>query len=181
MIIEAFEEFKAEYSNGYGLCGRIPFVKKYAWAVPDKEAISLIASFGPIVEMGAGAGYWSYLLRKVGVDVVAYDEAPYKNAWCDFEDGWTEVLVGGTQKASEHPDRALFLCWPPYDHPMASETLKAYLKAGGRTLIYVGEGSGGCTGDYEFHDLLIHMKPIAGHNIPSWFGIHDELVVYRAR
>jgi hypothetical protein len=38
--------------------------RKYAWAIPDERAIRAMYQYGPIVEIGAGKGYWGYLLRK---------------------------------------------------------------------------------------------------------------------
>ncbi|KAJ0390026.1 hypothetical protein ATCC90586_011345 [Pythium insidiosum] len=46
---------------------------KYAWAIPDERALRIIKHFGPIVEMGAGTGYWGRLLELRGVDIVCYD------------------------------------------------------------------------------------------------------------
>ena len=39
----------------------------YAFAVPSEEALALLASHAPIVEMGCGTGYWAALLRQRGV------------------------------------------------------------------------------------------------------------------
>jgi hypothetical protein len=47
--------------------------RKYAWAIPDARALRIIKHFAPVVEMGAGTGYWCSLLRESGVDIVAYD------------------------------------------------------------------------------------------------------------
>ncbi|TMW68391.1 hypothetical protein Poli38472_005859 [Pythium oligandrum] len=46
---------------------------KYAWAIPDERALRIIKHFGPIVEMGAGTGYWGRLLQLRGVDIICYD------------------------------------------------------------------------------------------------------------
>ncbi|KAG7397358.1 hypothetical protein PHYBOEH_000870 [Phytophthora boehmeriae] len=46
---------------------------KYSWAIPDERALQIIKHYGPIVEMGAGSGYWARLLQLRGVDIVAYD------------------------------------------------------------------------------------------------------------
>mmetsp|Transcript_7858 Transcript_7858/g.19988 ORF Transcript_7858/g.19988 Transcript_7858/m.19988 type:complete len:164 (-) Transcript_7858:188-679(-) len=46
---------------------------KYAWAIPDQRAIRIIANFSPLVEIGAGKGYWAMLLRQAGADVLALD------------------------------------------------------------------------------------------------------------
>jgi hypothetical protein len=164
---------------------RTDFVIEYAWAIPSDEALAALAQHGPIVEVGAGGGYWAMLLRDRGVDVVAYDRRPDQQA-APYEERliprrlWTEVSIGDTAAAGEHPDRALFLCWPPYATPMARDALEAYLAAGGRTLVYVGEGEGGCNADDAFFALLA-KRMVEGETvaIPQWPGIHDYLTVYR--
>jgi hypothetical protein len=147
----------------------------FAWAVPTVEALSVIARHGPVVEMGAGTGYWSALLRLRGVDVLAYDIAPGDNEqaahmWTEVEPGTPEIL--GTVS----PARNLLLCWPPYDEPMASECLESFR---GRRIIYVGEGDGGCTGDDGFHRKLFDEFTLEQTvSLPQWPGIHDRLGVW---
>ncbi|TDH73203.1 uncharacterized protein CCR75_003075 [Bremia lactucae] len=51
----------------------ISLAMKYSWAIPDERALQIIKSFGPIVEMGAGNGYWARLLQLRDVDIIAYD------------------------------------------------------------------------------------------------------------
>ncbi|CAH0473306.1 unnamed protein product [Peronospora belbahrii] len=46
---------------------------KYSWAIPDERALQIIKHYGPIVEMGAGSGYWARLLQLRGVNIIAYD------------------------------------------------------------------------------------------------------------
>jgi hypothetical protein len=55
-------------------------VQRYAFAVPTREALETISQYAPIVELGAGTGYWAWLLRRRGVDCVAYDLAPPDSA-----------------------------------------------------------------------------------------------------
>ncbi len=146
--------------------------KLYAWAIPTDEALATIAKYSPIIEIGAGTGYWAALLQERGTDVLAFDiyQAGPKH---------TKVLFGSCEEIQNHPERTLFLCWPPYKTPMAIDCLKAYR---GRYLIYVGEGDGGCTGDDAFHALLCReWKPIEYVKIPRWLTIHDRLVVYERK
>jgi hypothetical protein len=152
---------------------------KYSWAVPTIGALQRIAALGPVVEIGAGTGYWAYLLRELGVDVLAYDIAPAgapgcKNGWHGDATSWTKVVKGGPERAAYCPERTLFLCWPPYSNPMAYHALKCYQ---GNTLVYVGEDSYGCTGDEAFHDLLDSEWEREWYSIPSYDYIHDGMQV----
>jgi hypothetical protein len=38
--------------------------RQYAWAIPTTEAIQVMHHFSPVIEIGAGKGYWGSLLRK---------------------------------------------------------------------------------------------------------------------
>lgn len=153
---------------------RLRLARQYAWAIPCDEALEVIGRYGPIVEGGAGSGYWAKLLRDQGVDVVAYDAAPYENHWVSAR--WTEVLVGDHEAMAQHKDRALLLIWPPYDEPMGLDHIKAH---GGTTVILVGEGPHGCTGDRDMHKYLEeHFEERESVDIPQWESIHDWLRVY---
>ncbi len=158
-------------------------VREFAWAIPNQRALAVIASLGPIVEIGAGGGYWARMLRDLGVDVAAYDPvAPDPDrrmlswAWT----AWTDVDPGGPEKAGEHPDRTLMLCWPDgFANTMASEALDAYR---GACLIYIGEESGGNTADDAFFAALDRDWQLAHRvPIPQWYGMHDDLTVWTRR
>ena len=93
-------------------------VMKYAWAVPNDAALDALAHLGPIVEVGAGTGYWAKLLRD--------REGPVGELRQDL--GSAELVL---------------LCWPPLGGELVDECLSAYA---GSTLVLVGEGEDGCTG-----------------------------------
>lgn len=149
---------------------------RWSWAVPNPAAITVLAGLGPIVEVGAGTGYWARLITDAGGDIIAYDRTPpfehpgvdpaRPRFLCDeWPEGvnrfhpharlWFDVREGdGVAAAAVHADRTLFLCWPPYDDPFGADAVRAYHAAGGRRVAYVGEGASGCTGDAELHALL---------------------------
>lgn len=156
---------------------RRALVQVYAWAVPNDEALALLEREGPIVEIGAGGGYWAALLRDRGVDIVAYDLEPGFNT--QVARLWTHVEQGDASVAGEHPERTLFLCWPPYSDPMGAQALGVYLDAGGRKLALVGEDRGGCTGDDDLFDLIAtRMRPVESVAIPQFPGAHDWMELY---
>src|SRR5580692_3306348 len=49
------------------------FVAKFGFAVITEEVIALLKGYQPILEVGAGSGYWSYELRKAGIDIITTD------------------------------------------------------------------------------------------------------------
>lgn len=156
--------------------GRTGLRHRYAFAVPTEEAIQVIAALSPIVEIGAGSGYWASLIARAGAEVVAYDDRSWD---AEFTKYWCPVRNGGPEKLDEHPGWTLFLCWPPYDTPMAHECL---LRHTGRHVVYVGEECGGCTGDEAFHAMLDRAYDetwtIA---LLQWPGIHDDLKLYEKK
>jgi hypothetical protein len=159
-------------------------VRTYSWAIPDDRAIRTLLDHAPLVEIGAGTGYWAYLIRQCGGDIIAYDIKPlspgHDNGYFHYEaTTWTEVLEGDVQVLDGHPDRTLFLCWPPHDTDMA---LGALCQFRGDTVIYVGEQEGGCTGtDHFFQELEDNWYRDGVVPIPQWDGMHDSLYIYNRK
>lgn len=171
------KELASEWISAW--TSRRKLVKRYAWAIPSLDALLLIKLHSPIVEMGAGGGYWAMLLRGLGVNILAYDKNPGNSA--QSTKLWTEVQVGEPEILSS-PDlsnRTLLLCWPPYDDPMAFDSLTAYK---GNKLIYIGEQEGGCTATSEFFEELSLNWTLIDHlSIPHWDGVWDHLMIWERK
>lgn len=150
---------------------RHSLTKSFSWAIPNEEAIKKLVSLSPLVEIAAGTGYWAKLIREMGGDIIAYDEKPYDNHYCDF--AWGEVLEGGADKLKEHPGHTLFVGWPPYNSKLMDDLLAVY---DGDRFVYVGE-NGGCTGWAEAMDTSWEVEETV--EIPQYWGIHDVLMVFR--
>ena len=157
---------------------RPALVQRFSWALPTDRALSAIARYGPIVEMGAGGGYWAYLMRERGIDVLAYDrERPHDENYF-ARHLWTRIEPGTPNTLRRHPDRSLFLCWPPNKSAMATNCLKAW---SGRHLIHVGEWRIS-TGSPGFHDRLeAGFELVDKVSIPQWEGMYDMLTVWRRK
>jgi hypothetical protein len=162
----------------------------FAWAIPDEATLAMLARQGPLLECGAGTGYWAALLSDRGTDIVASDPAgvprsgpPYAGDGNSARDAghrpWADVRAYDALSAVRaHPDRVLFLCWPAFNDDAAGyAALRAYR---GSTLAYIGEGPGGLTGTVRFHRELDANWSIAGQAVlPNWPGIRDSLTLYR--
>jgi hypothetical protein len=48
-------------------------IRQYGFSIPCKEAVEAVATLSPLVEVGAGSGYWSRFLRAAGADIVTTD------------------------------------------------------------------------------------------------------------
>lgn len=159
------------------------YTHKFSWAVPDDQAIEIIAAYSPLVEVGAGTGYWSWLLREAGADVLAYDkyppsEASRENTFHAGKPTWTQVLQGDESVLDAIEGRTLFLCWPPHNDKMAFNALSRFIGDG---VIFVGE-YGGATGDPQFFQLLeTGWDEEFSAPIPNWTGRDDALFVYRRK
>lgn len=156
---------------------RDAFVHEYSWAIPSEAALVVLTRHAPLVELGAGTGFWAKLLRERGVDVEAFDLAPPggsdPNRYHPGARTWTRVGRGGPEVLRRFQDRTLFLCWPPLNS-LVSACLDVFE---GGTLVLVGEGAGGCTG---FDDRLTEQwTEVEQLEIPQWYGLHDYLAVWK--
>lgn len=158
-------------SNTAAMQARDYAVNFFGWAVPTAEAIAAIAALKqPIADLGAGRGYWAWLLRRAGVEVAAFEPSSYTFRWAETTrrkpDGWRHRY-------------ALLFVWPSYEDPWSGKLLAKYK---GDTVIHVGEGNGGCTGNKRFHALLErHYEEAETVEIPQWWGIHDYLSIWRRK
>jgi hypothetical protein len=167
--------------------------REYAYALPDEGLVRRIAGDSPIVEVGAGLGYWSWLLRQAGAEVRATDCRPSAqyfdargrlcptpgrrpgrpNDWLDTRPSWTLVEEEAAEAAAAAAPEtaALLIVWPPYGEPMASSALRAFR---GAVVWYVGEGRGGaCADDAFFDELEESWEPDELHALIRFPGMHD--------
>lgn len=180
--------------------------RRYAFAVPDGAALDAVRAASPrgVVEVGAGTGYWAHLLHERGVDVVAYDSAPAgsaENPWFATSAPWFDVQPGDHGVVEGHAERTLLLVWPTRNEDWAADAVGLFAAAGGTTLAYAGETTGGRTGDDRFHALIGDLdrcwtcasgvttapcvcgttplfRSVEAVALPRWTGYDDELRLY---
>ena len=85
----------------------------------------------------------------------------------------------GSSSSSSKFNKALLLCYPPPQSPMAEETLRSYLDCGGKYLIHIGEFKG-LTGNSAFENLLLRtMKCTYRFPCLSWGTDASHVTVWR--
>jgi hypothetical protein len=149
----------------------------YSWAVPDESAVAALREFAAgdlVLEVGAGTGYWAWLLAQAGVRMVATDVAEHAVP------RWTAVepLDARAAVARHRGAGVLLLVWPELDSPMANEALAGFT---GDRVAYAGEW-GGRTADAAFHARLTsEFRREAELVLPRWPGFGDTLTLHRRR
>ncbi len=153
-------------------------IAQFSFAIPSEEVLTQLVDLQPLLEVGAGTGYWAYELRKRGADIIAVDPKPYSDNGVIPAKTWTEVLEMDAKTAIEKYKhrRTLFFCWPSYNLAWPTEALMQWT---GKYVAFIGESSGGCTGDDKFHQVLeTDFDQMNCIRLPQWSGIHDHLYVY---
>jgi hypothetical protein len=158
---------------------RKKMLEGYCFAVLTEEMIDKIKPYGPILEVGAGTGYWAYEFKKRGVDYLATDVyALPSNKYFLSSKAWEHVYIYTTEDAIKRfPNRTLLMCWPGYRESWAYEALNKYK---GNIFIYAGEKEGGCCADDDFFKHLNrYWKEIKTLDMPQFFGLHDTARIFK--
>ncbi|KAL9117525.1 MAG: hypothetical protein Q9187_005939 [Circinaria calcarea] len=155
---------------------------------PSYEALEIIkqtAQTRAVIEIGSGNGYWTYLLRRIGLSVIAVDsgESEYRTMWIPdtiFTDG-----IAYLKKHTGAIDAALLLVYPIVGAGFTAKVLDAYK---GDTVTVVGTQN--ANGYTAFKDMTIveYMKKSKGEfervaqlPLPSFAGKDEALFVFRRR
>jgi hypothetical protein len=141
-----------------------------------------------ILEVGAGSGFLSACLQGYGIDITPTDAHINDNHY-GFKKLHTEVLHTDSIKYLESNKKnfdAVLMSWPDYESDFAYEILKNMESE--QTLIYIGENYGGCTANDNFFDTLSECAELMeletqkfNEKSFSWFGIHDQVKVYKIK
>jgi hypothetical protein len=138
IVVTSLEQ---SYNHRTELCSYI------AWAIPNTSAIQTLLSLGPIIEIGAGTGYWAYILTKHGGDVIAYDMQDSHEGQ-SYRFRHSLVQNGGVEQIHQkcHSHRTLLLCWPDIveesvadDSDRGCFSLDCLSHYNGTMLAYIGE------------------------------------------
>ena len=174
---------KTHYPNTENFSGflfRAEFVEKFSWAIPDVHSIMEIIKFAEgneILEVGAGNGFWSILIKTLGGIITSSDPMI---SHCDFNAFHKNFQkLDAVEAVKQNPTNVLFICWPSYQNPYAYEALKEFK---GNKFIYIGEDKYGCCGSPLFFNLLNDEWELKKQiEIECWYTIHDRMEFYERK
>jgi hypothetical protein len=161
---------------------RDAFTRRWGFSLPCAEAVEALKSLGPLLEVGAGSGYWSALLSAAGGSVIATDAHAAGDIGHGFTAGrhWPVEPLSGPEAVQRWPDRTVFCSWPTRGDPWLEETVE--LLVPGRRLALIIEPPGGKTANAGLYQRLAsEFRLLDTIPIPQFPDHEDQLLVYERR
>ena len=167
------------------------FMHHFGCVVPSYESLEVIKHFtaanekdkaDTILEIGSGNGYWTYMLRKLGLEVQAVDnqQSKYRTAWIS-----DTIFAEGEEYLDQNDgckDKVLLLVYPIVGADYTSRILEAYK---GDTVIVAGtQNRNGYTAfkDRTISDYMLAERKEFGRTVqvplPSFAGKDEALFVF---
>lgn len=160
---------------------QLMLAQRYAYVFPSDSTLAMLAGLGPLVEVGAGTGYWAHRLRSIDVDIVAFDQAPVDgertNRYHSRTQPWTHVEQGDQTVLSGYADRGLFLCWPPLFSSLG-DCLTYY---GGDTVAYIGDGGYRTARLDRLHEVFTKVATAPVRALDPYPGVRPQLTIWKRR
>jgi SAM-dependent methyltransferase len=165
---------------------RDAYIQDYGFAILTRETADELISLTrgrKVLDAGSGSGYIAKVLHDAGVDVTAVDSGTgsygFKTCWKrDIEADAATLLPGDYD--------VVLLSWPCYGATFAHEVISAMRTA--QTLVFQGEGIGGCTANDAFFDDLRkdwfrqdEWSDALNQGHVQFHGLHDRWSVHVKR
>lgn len=180
-MIHTFEQYRT--NTNISLEVRKHFWPIFGYFIPSKRDIKKLCDFigsSSVLEVGAGLGFISHLLRCQGINLDAIDiHKPEKT--------WTKIKLSNCVEAiQQYNYDCLFLCYGNHILKKCMDNFK------GDKIIIIGEGYGGCTdaliennglrvyetNDQELSTETYDYKLVCRIEIPEWYPYTDSIFFY---
>lgn len=176
-----FENYRVAWRRGdYGLSQlddhmklfmlRDQWTEKFGFAIPCKELIEVCRKHAPILDVGAGTGYMTKLMRNAGIDVTGTDAFKFSYGWqCGIYDDKQKTITAKAAIRAAKNRPTVFCSWPTYDHTWFRQALKAMNI--GQRLIVVRESATADESAWAYLDKCFAEEETI--QIPCWPHMHD--------
>jgi hypothetical protein len=163
----------------------------FGCVVPTYEALNIINNLvmevgaGGVIDLGSGNGYWSYMLRRMGINTTAVDNitSEYRSMWIHDSkkaDG-VEFLKKSRKSATVHD--ILLMVYPVVAGNFTSMAIKAYQ---GDAVVIVGTqntnrftGFSDCTAEEWFTKEMPGWELNCRVAMPSFAGKDDAMFIWK--
>jgi hypothetical protein len=150
---------------------------KFGFSIPCAEVIEAVVPESPLLEVGAGTGYWTKILKDAGADIVATDIDVWEKSGLLF--GVDVKKMSAPVAVKVYPKRNVFMSWPSLNMSWPLEAAREIRP--GRLLFYLGEWMGATAND-DFHEFVEeNFEDRGAVEVPKWPCVHDRLYILRRR
>jgi hypothetical protein len=157
---------------------RDEWVIRFGFAIPCGELLDHLAAAAPIVEVGAGTGYMTALMRNRGIEVIGSDLDCRGYSDHGFLTGcFDEEQVQGVQAKTmvrRYPERAVFCSWPTLNATWFRQMLRA-MRIGQQLVVIREDACAEETAWQYLNDCFDHVTDI---DIPAFLHLNDIASVY---
>jgi hypothetical protein len=140
---------------------RDDWINTYGFAIPCAELLDELATSDFILEVGAGSGYMTNLMRRRGIRVLGTDYAPPGKNEYRFDtaqyDPYQVMIQGKTAVRRYREADTVFCSWPSYDHTWFRQMLKA-MQIGQRLIVIREDATGDETAWNYFDESFEETK-----------------------
>jgi hypothetical protein len=165
----------------------------FGCAVPTYEALSIIAELvrdsgaTGVIDLGSGNGYWSYMLRNIGINVTPVDNmtSEYRTMWIHDSTKQDGVEFLKQSRATGGNHAVLLMVYPVVAGNFTSRAIKVYE---GDSVVIVGTqntnrftGFSDCTAEEWFGTEMPRWELSCRIAMPSFAGKDDAMFVWRKK
>jgi hypothetical protein len=149
-------------------------IKQFGFGLPSKELLDTLERYQPILEVGAGTGYLTRLMRNRGIDVIGTDIGFGQRFTCGTHDPW-QLRLPAKMAVRRYRDCTVFCSWPSLYETWFRQALRAMRI--GQKLVVIEEDACAEDSAWEYRDQsfdeLGDWIPL-----PAWPMLNDRCRAY---
>ena len=171
------EQLTKQFSEVWRLRDEVA-IPTFGFSLPCAEVLDTLAKHAPILEVGAGTGYWTALMRHRGIEVIGTDP-DLQHHWKDGVGRYDphQARLEAKTAVRRYPDRTVFCSWPSLNQTWFRQALKAMRR--GQCVIVIEEDA--CADDRTWNYRDAHFESEEHITVPAWYGCNDRCGVWRKR
>jgi hypothetical protein len=149
-------------------------IKQFGFSIPCKELLDALEQHQPIVEVGAGSGYMTALMRHRGINVIGTDSGHgHGRISLKFHDP-DQMIMPAKRAVRRYRDRTVFCSWPSLNETWFRQALRA-MRINQKAII-IEEDSCAEETTWNYRDRSFYrMEQI---EVPTWPHMNDFAAVW---
>jgi SAM-dependent methyltransferase len=150
-------------------------VPEFGFSIPCAEVLGALWKLQPIVEVGAGSGYWTALMRHIGIEVVGTDPDDHGFKFTTGKYDPDQARYTAAEAVMRWPEHTVFCSWPSYKEDWFRKAMEQMRS--GQYMVLIREDA--CCDEDTWDWVSESFDQIEYIPIPAWPGMNDHCGVWR--